>query len=450
MQPTIYLKRYRVAVDQVGIPIVLRRSAGEATFQADDLQNGERVALQVVPPAARRSTSRDQLETEARAALQIEHGNIPRLRDFGFENEQLILVTEYFSGTTAEDWVRTKGTMPVSVVLRIAAQVVSALGAAAFHGLRQPAVQPANLVLAPGPAPDGEWPLIKLLNLLGVAPEKSFVSPEEAATGAADFRSQIYSLGKTLWFLLRGTAFAGGAAEVEDALDLPVPLRRLLARMLAQNPAERPSDPVLLQEQIAECAKRIEQGGGRRIVPARAALEQAAETAATFTEARRRPPRLMPAAIAALLLALATLASVVVVNRSRPTPPIGLASTAEATPSPNEQIDAPAAEIEPEPTPATIAAKKADVPSASISPADDPPPPAEGPEPEAPVEMEPTAAAEAPREVTITELASVPETSAAAAEIEPTPQPSASPQSTERRRSRRPVKLPVLRALPPD
>src|SRR3712207_2178526 len=106
MQAKIYLNRYRLYLDQVGLPIVIRRSASEATFKAKDLEDHKDVALQVVPVTALRTVVREQLEAEAKSAQPITHINIPVLHDFGFEDGQIVYVTEHFTGNTAFDWVK--------------------------------------------------------------------------------------------------------------------------------------------------------------------------------------------------------------------------------------------------------------------------------------------------------------------------------------------------------
>ena len=55
--------------------------------------------------------------------------------------------------------------MPPDAVLRVAAQVVSALSAASFHRLTHRAIQPSNLLIVPGPTPEGGWPFIKLIDV---------------------------------------------------------------------------------------------------------------------------------------------------------------------------------------------------------------------------------------------------------------------------------------------
>ena len=116
--------------------------------------------------------------------------------------------------------------MTPDAVVRIGLQVVSAFAAAMFHGLTHRSVQPSNLMIVPGANPDGEWPFVKLLNfglaglklyseeneprelIATIAPQ--FASPEQLEHRTVDFRSEIFSLGATMCFLLTGAVPLAG------------------------------------------------------------------------------------------------------------------------------------------------------------------------------------------------------------------------------------------------
>ena len=301
MQSKTYLNRYRLHADELGLPLVLRRTATEATFKAQDLASNQDVALQVIPVGHLSLVAREQLGREALDAKKLSHINIPALQEFGLDGDHFVYVTDYFEGTTAEEWVKAHGPIPVGAVLRIASQSVSALAAAAFHGIFHHAFNPANIMLVPGQTNEGEWPLIKVLNLAGLAPKFSrsqasaagvaepinFASPEQLETGTVDFRSEIYSLGCTLWFLLSGVPPLAGATTVEHASGVPGPVRRLLARMLAENPEERPLDPIALQDEIRSCLGQAER---REAVASKIGLPMASTTTPLNTAPRRAIP----------------------------------------------------------------------------------------------------------------------------------------------------------------
>jgi len=333
----IFLGKYRIPAQEISA--VGELADTPLAYEGEEIESGKKVVVEVIPGAALKPAVREKLETEAAAAKKLSHVNIPALYDFGVENDYLVYVTEDFEGTLAEEWVNAHGPMPVGPVLRIAAQVVSALGAAAFHRISHHAINPGNLVLVPGQTTEGEWPLIKVLHFVGVAPTFSgsggsvaafdkalhYASPEQLQRGAVDFRSEIYSLGCTMWFLLTGapplTTPTGpmaepltqsGLAQTGPALDkisgLPKKIRRLLAQMLSVNPEARPRDPLAFYRQLQDCLAQVE----RRETISRKFGVPVISTGREVDRPGRRGTAMKTLAIAALLLAIAAVAAMVV------------------------------------------------------------------------------------------------------------------------------------------
>lgn len=310
----------------------LRRTDRSVTYKAEDSLEAREVAVEVVPIASLRHAVVRQLDAEAVSAKQLNQINIPVLHEFGVDRDELIYVTEYFDGTTAEEWVRSHGALPTGTMLRIAAQVVNALAAAAFQNIFHHAVNPRNLMLVPGQTPQGDWPLIKVVNFIGLTPAPTsanaaaldpvnpvhFASPEQRESGTVDFRSEIYSLGSTLWFLLTGLP-AAGAASVE-AGNLFAPVKRLLVKMLAADPAQRPLDPLALQEEIQDCIAHLDrlQSVASKFGLA-APLASAPIAAAPAAPRVRRQWPTKQLALAALLLLLVGLSAVMLPARFRNT-----------------------------------------------------------------------------------------------------------------------------------
>src|SRR5207247_4645053 len=84
-------------------------------------------------------------------------------------------------------------------------------------------------------------------------------SAEQLATAPSDIRSEIFSLGATLYFLLTGVALSADATQGTPKLSrFPKPLRTLLARMLHRDPDQRPRDLVVLAEMIRQSLLKIE------------------------------------------------------------------------------------------------------------------------------------------------------------------------------------------------
>ena len=322
MDSKIFLRKYRVAaveMEAVGEP-----GDNPRAYEGEEIDSGKTVLVEVVSAGSLKIAAREKLEAEATAARKLSHANIPALHDFGVEDDHLVYVSENFEGTLAEQWVNTNGPMPVGPVLRIASQVMSALGAAAFHRIVHRAINPGNLVLVPGQTAEGEWPLVKILHFVGIAPKFSetdvsatasekvlpYASPEQLQYGAVDFRSEIYSLGATMWFLLTGTPPSTAAQRTKTGLSvdstsaMPGRVGRLLAQMLSINPAERPRDPLAFYRQLQDCLTEVQ----RREKPVRTSAVPVPRTIAIDLPKRRRSP-LKAFALAALFLAMAALAA---------------------------------------------------------------------------------------------------------------------------------------------
>ena len=171
------------------------------------------------------------------------------------------------------------GPMPPEAALRVGLEVVRALEAAAFFSLTHRALQPSNIMIVPGTAPDGGWPFVKLLNFglaggeshasetpgatLAPAIGPQFASPEQLRNEPLDFRSEVYSLAATMCFLLTGAAplangVHGRLSRFPELRRLPRALRHLLYAMLSEKPEQRPQDPVALQKEMLNCLAGLE------------------------------------------------------------------------------------------------------------------------------------------------------------------------------------------------
>jgi hypothetical protein len=267
-----------------------------------------------------------QLEEQARAAQNLRHVNIARVFDFGREGGDLVCISEHLPGETLAAWVAAHGPMAADAALRVAEQVVSVLSSASFHKLRFPPIQPSDIIVVPGQTPEGSWPLVKLINFgLPALRSSPTLEPEDAETReqapsveqvvnsdqlaheTTDIRSEIYSLGATLYFLLTGVALSADALHRSPKFSgFPKALRVLLARMLHRNPDQRPKDLVVLAEMIRECLLKIERRralADKYGIPYRTTIPRRAEA---------QPSRLLRIAlpVAALLLATAVIAAV--------------------------------------------------------------------------------------------------------------------------------------------
>ena len=256
----------------------LGRGGMGVTYLARDKVLRRRVALKVIDTPTVSTdrdsqTARERFLREARAAAALRHPNVAAVYHFGAapDGSRCFYAMELVEGETLETRVRRQGPLNPKLVVEIATQIAQALTAAAAQGLIHRDLKPGNIMLKAGNAGVTEvevkiidFGLAKAVADVGGEMDithgefvgtPNFASPEQFESRPVDVRSDIYSLGATLWFALTGkTPFAGrnieeirraqklAALPTEQlkAAHVPPPLKSLLKSMLALEPAGRP------------------------------------------------------------------------------------------------------------------------------------------------------------------------------------------------------------------
>ena len=241
---------YEIDCQADGSLCELGRGAMGVTYRATDTSLQRKVALKIIKTdiAERSADARERFVREARAAAALRHEHIATVYQFGvrLETGQYFYAMELIEGETLDERVRRAGPLDARTAIGIAEQVTSALAAAEKQGLVHRDLKPANLMLVNPDDPEvmgsdqarskrsriralrkSGIPVVRIIDF-GLAkafysttdPKSlthdkfvgtpAFASPEQFEHSALDVRSDIYSLGETLWFALTGKPpFAG-------------------------------------------------------------------------------------------------------------------------------------------------------------------------------------------------------------------------------------------------
>lgn len=264
---------FEVEVNADGYPKILGSGAMAVTYCARDTILNSTVALKVIGrKLAENETARARFLREARAAAKIQHPNVARVIHYGDQDGECFYAMELVEGETLEERVRRDGPMPVGAALDVTLQVARALLAAEKCSVVHRDLKPSNIMM--GTYESGrllvrviDYGVAKVLapggdsgveqTQAGFIGTPAFASPEQFNDSGqlqVDTRSDIYSLGVVLWFLLTGqTPFGGKTLEEVRAKQkeqlpteqlksrhVPAQVRALLKSMLALDPTERP------------------------------------------------------------------------------------------------------------------------------------------------------------------------------------------------------------------
>ena len=230
-----------------------------AVYEAEDLENGRRVALKVLNQGLDSPEARARFFREGRLAASINHPNSV----YVFGTEEIagtpIITMELVSGGTLQDRVRSRGPLPVGEAVDSVLQIIDGLEAAQRIGILHRDIKPSNCYTSEdGTVKIGDFGLsistaVRTEPALTAAGAflgtPAFCSPEQLRGEELNARSDMYSVGATLYYLLTGrTPF-----EAKDMV-------QLLATVLEQRPPSprkfRASVPQGLAKAVLRCLEK--------------------------------------------------------------------------------------------------------------------------------------------------------------------------------------------------
>ena len=310
-------EHYELVTGEDGKPVELGRGAMGVTYKAFDVDLRCPVALKVISERYLGDESaRLRFLREARAAASVRHPNVAWVLHLGRTGENFFYAMEFVEGETLEKLIKRSGRLDVKLALEIATQVAAGLAAVDEQNLIHRDIKPSNIMVR---LKDDGSITAKIIDLGlakavtepsfqtaistpgGFVGTPEFASPEQFAGLALDTRSDLYSLGVTLWEMVTGQMpFRGSPGEVmyqHQHAPLPIgqlegvpePVVVLLEVLLEKDPAQRFQTPVELLRVMVTITDAIDLGG--TITHASLRRTPSPDLRAGF---RKQPTRLAP------------------------------------------------------------------------------------------------------------------------------------------------------------
>ena len=258
-----------------------------SVFLATDEQLRRNVALKVLSPSLTADPSAVlRFQNEARAAARLDHDNIARIFFYGEDAGLHYIAYEYIPGSNLRDVIRLKDRLSPAEAVNYTMQLAAALSHTAAAGVIHRDIKPSNVLITP----QGRAKLVDL----GLARKEStdtsveltvagttlgtfdYISPEQAKDPrSVDVRSDIYSLGCTLYHMLTGEPPYPDGTVLQKLLDhqgkeppdptrknrrVPPALSAIVRKMMASEPRRRYSSPAKLLSELLIVARSLGTG----------------------------------------------------------------------------------------------------------------------------------------------------------------------------------------------
>ncbi len=240
--------RYEI-IDKVG-------SGGMAdVYKSKDHRLNRFVAIKILKAEFSDDTKFvEKFRAEAQSAAGLSHPNVVNVYDVGDENDMYYIVMELVEGITLKSFIEKKGRLDVREAVGIAIQIAQGMEAAHANHIVHRDIKPQNIIISrEGKVKVTDFGIAKAVtsdtissNAMGSV---HYLSPEQARGGFSDEKSDIYSLGVTMYEMLTGRVPFIGDNTVSVALshlqDEPTPLRDI-----------EPSLPVSLDRIVQKCMQK--------------------------------------------------------------------------------------------------------------------------------------------------------------------------------------------------
>jgi serine/threonine protein kinase len=252
-----------VVLAQYEIVDIIGQGGMAVVYRARHKMTEQEVALKILPPElAAHAQVKSRFLDEAKALAQLDHPNIVHLYNFGQENGCFVLAMQFVQGATWERMILESGKQPWQVAARICLDVIKALEYAHGRGIVHRDMKPSNVLVreADGTATVMDFGIAKMTTSSKLTATGQtmgtvrYMSPEQVRGLSVDHRTDIYSLGATLYEAVCGDTPFDGETHFEimtkhlnepppppSAIGIEVPpaFERAMMRALAKRPEDR-------------------------------------------------------------------------------------------------------------------------------------------------------------------------------------------------------------------
>jgi len=255
-----------------------------AVFRAVDTRLDRVVALKVLSPEySSNAEAVQRFQNEARAAARLDHNNISRVFFIGEENGLHFIAFEFVTGTNIRNFILQKGKLSPKDAVNYTLQIAEALRHTSAANVVHRDIKPSNIIISPtgratlvdlGLARQKEKEVSKDLTVAGTTLGTfDYISPEQAIDARnVDVRSDIYSLGCTIFHMLTGGPPYPDGTMFEKVVNhhqmeppdiiaknpqVSPQLDHIVKKMMSSNPDERYATPDLLITDLVEVAKDL-------------------------------------------------------------------------------------------------------------------------------------------------------------------------------------------------
>lgn len=242
---------------------VLGQGGMSVVFKARHTLTNQEVALKILPPElAAHAQVKSRFVEEAKALAALDHPNIVHLYNFGQDDGSFVLAMQYVQGQTWERLIMTNARLDWRASVRIAIDVLSALEYAHSRGVVHRDMKPSNVLIRAHDhiATVMDFGIAKMTTSTRLTATGQtmgtvrYMSPEQVRGQDVDFRTDIYSLGATLYESLVGDSPFLGDTQFEimtkhlsepavppsaKGIAVPAPVEAALMRSLAKRAGDR-------------------------------------------------------------------------------------------------------------------------------------------------------------------------------------------------------------------